>query len=92
MQTSTPTQKGTQIPYPTQTKPLLLATKSCPACRVTTQWLDKQGISYEKVYADENTAVVEKYHVRSVPVLVMLAPDGQEKTLMGFYEIRDYYS
>ena len=85
-------QENAHIPQPTPTTPLLLTTKTCPACRVTTQWLDKKGISYQKAYADENIRVAERYHIRSVPVMVTITPGGEEKMLFGFYEIRDHYS
>ena len=73
-------------------QPLLIVTKTCPACGITTRWLDKQGISYQKIYAEDTPEVATKYHVQSVPQLVVLTSDNQEKVLHGFYEIRDYYS
>ena len=82
-----------QTPTPSiATKPLLVVTKTCPACRVTTQWLEKKGVLYQKVYAEETPHITQKYGIKSVPVLVVQKPQGQDQVLMGFYEIRDYFS
>ena len=74
-----------------KSKALLIVTKTCPACRVTTQWLDKMGVDYEKIYADESPNLTEKYDVKSVPTLVVKTHE-QEQKLTGFYEIKAYFS
>ena len=77
---------------PTVDAPLLITTKTCPACRVTTAWLDKKGVAYTKVYADQDPEVAEQYGVKSVPVMVVILPDGEERQLSGFHEIRAHFS
>ncbi len=91
MKTSSATSQSTSMTA--DQKALLIVTQTCPACRVTTQWLDKMGIAYEKVYADQNAHVTEKYDVKSVPTLVVnVSHEGNERKLTGFHEIRAYFS
>ena len=57
-------------------KLLLFTTKTCPKCRMAKTFLEKAGIEYEAVLADENADLVNKYGVREAPTLVLLAEDG----------------
>lgn len=74
------------------THPLLITSKTCPACRVAAAWLDKKGVAYTKAYADENPAIAEKYAIKSIPAMVVRLPDGKERILLGFHEIRAHFS
>ena len=56
---------------------LLFATRTCPNCKMASMFLEKAGISYEKVYADENIELVERFGIRQAPTLVV-AEDGKE--------------
>ncbi len=56
---------------------LLFATKTCPNCKMAAMFLEKAGIAYEKVYADENVALVERFGIKQAPTLVV-AEDGRE--------------
>ena len=56
---------------------LLFATKTCPNCKMAAMFLEKAGIAYEKVYADENKELVEKFSIKQAPTLVV-AEDGRE--------------
>jgi len=56
---------------------LLFATKTCPNCKMAAMFLEKAGIAYEKVYADENLELVEKFGIKQAPTLVV-AEDGRE--------------
>ncbi|MBQ4136711.1 MAG: glutaredoxin family protein, partial [Clostridia bacterium] len=60
-------------------KILLFATKTCPNCKVAKSYLDKAGVPYTTVYADEDTATTEKYEVRQAPTLVLVQGDNAEK-------------
>ena len=57
-------------------KLLLFTTRTCPKCRMAKTFLDKAGIEYETVLADENADLVNLYGVREAPTLVVLAEDG----------------
>ena len=57
-------------------KLLLFTTKTCPKCRMAKTFLEKAGIEYETVLADENAELVNLYGVKEAPTLVILADDG----------------
>ena len=49
---------------------LLFTTKTCPNCRAAKQMLDKAGISYKVIDAEENSDLSIKYDVRQAPTIV----------------------
>ena len=51
-------------------KAILFATPTCPNCKAAATFLDKAGIPYEKLMANEHTDLVEKYGIRQAPTLV----------------------
>jgi len=57
-------------------KILLFATKTCPNCKMAKTFLDKAGIAYEVVLADENPDLCAAYGVKQAPTLV--AVRGEE--------------
>ena len=70
-------------------KVLLFATKTCPNCRMAESFLTKAGIAFEKVYADENAALVSEYGVKMAPTLIVQTADGTEK-ITNVSNIRKY--
>ena len=56
---------------------LLFATKTCPNCKMAAVFLEKAGIPYKKVFADENVDLVQKYGIKQAPTLVV-ADNGIE--------------
>ena len=60
---------------------ILFATKTCPNCKIAKTYLDKAGVPYSTVYADENIAETEKYGVRQAPTLVLNQGDTFEKVI-----------
>ncbi|MBE7035042.1 MAG: ribonucleoside triphosphate reductase [Ruminococcaceae bacterium] len=50
---------------------ILFATQTCPNCRIACGYLDKAGISYEKLMADEHADLVEQYDITQAPTLVV---------------------
>ncbi|MBQ2750710.1 MAG: glutaredoxin family protein, partial [Clostridia bacterium] len=58
---------------------LLFATRTCPNCKVAASKLDKAGIAYEKIYADENPEMAEAYGIRQAPTLVVPEVGGYVK-------------
>ncbi len=58
---------------------LLFATRTCPNCKVAASKLDKAGIAYEKVYADENPEMAEAYGIKQAPTLVVPEVGGYVK-------------
>ena len=58
---------------------LLFATRTCPNCKVACAAMDKAGIAYEKIYADEDPASAETYGIRQAPTLVVREGDTFER-------------
>ncbi len=52
-------------------KVMLFATATCPNCKMAEKFLDKAGIAFEKVYADQNPALAEQYGIHQAPTLVV---------------------
>ena len=48
----------------------LFTTKTCPNCRMVKSFLDKAGVQYQVIDAEENRPLVEKYGVRQAPTLI----------------------
>lgn len=57
-----------------QNLPLLFATATCPNCRMACHYLDKAGVIYKKILAEENAELVSAYGIKQAPTMVM--PDG----------------
>jgi ribonucleoside-triphosphate reductase len=58
---------------------LLFATRTCPNCKVACAALDKGGVGYTKIYADEDTEATAAYGIRQAPTLVIREGDTFEK-------------
>ena len=70
-------------------KLLLFATHTCPNCAQATQMLDEAGISYEKIYAEENRDLARKYGIMQAPTLV--SDDGSKVSkFRGVGEVRAF--
>ena len=59
------------------TEVLLFATKTCPNCKMAAVFLEKAGIPYKKILADENVDLVNKYGIKQAPTLIV-AENGIE--------------
>ena len=57
----------------------LFATATCPNCKMAAMFLDKAGVKYTKVLADENPEMTEKYGVRQAPTLIITVGDDFDK-------------
>ena len=53
----------------------LFATKTCPKCKMAKSFLEKAGIDYTVVYADENPELCKQYGISAAPTLVTVAGD-----------------
>lgn len=53
----------------------LFATKTCPNCKMSANMLDKAGIKYEKIYAEDNKDAVSKFGIIQAPTLVVVNGD-----------------
>ncbi len=55
-----------------QSERVLVATKTCPNCKMAAAMLDKAGLSYRKVYAEDEPETATAYGVVQAPTLVIL--------------------
>ncbi|MBO4573655.1 MAG: ribonucleoside triphosphate reductase [Clostridia bacterium] len=60
-------------------KLILCATKTCPKCMMVKMFLDRAGLSYEVVYAEENEKFFKENDIREAPTLVVISDSGTEK-------------
>ncbi len=68
---------------------ILFATTTCPNCKMAARFLDTAGISYEKVYADENKALAEEYGIQQAPTLIVIK-DGKAEKIVNLSNIRAF--
>ncbi len=69
---------------------LLFATKTCPNCKMAAMFLEKAGIAYEKVFADENIELVEKFGIKQAPTLVVCEEGREVVKAVNLSNIRKY--
>ena len=67
----------------------LFATPTCPNCKIAAAAMDKLGMVYEKVYANEHIDMAKEFGVRQAPTLVIVA-DGAIEKYAGLPEIKKY--
>ncbi len=67
---------------------MLFKTSTCPNCKMAEGMLDKEGVEYTEVYADnkDNAGLVKQFHVMSAPTLV-IQKDGDVEELIGVSDI-----
>ena len=70
-------------------KVTLFATASCPNCKMAARFLDEAGIEYEKVYAEENAELANRYGVRQAPTLIV-EQDGKVEKIVNVSNIRRF--
>jgi len=68
---------------------LLFATRTCPNCRQAEKILDRQGIEYKIVLAEENPELAREYDIHQAPTLIG-AGSGDAFRLEGLGAIRGY--
>ena len=58
---------------------ILFASATCPNCKMAAMFLDKAGIQYKKLLAEENADLANQYGVTQAPTLVVIDGDKAEK-------------
>ncbi len=58
---------------------ILFKTPTCPNCKAAAALLDKAGVAYTALNANENASLVNKYGVKQAPTLVVVDGDSFEK-------------
>jgi len=76
-------------PVAADAKITLISRVTCPNCKVAENLLNKAGVSYEKLIAEENLDLCRKLDVKGAPTLVI--SQGDSHTLCyGVPEIKKY--
>ncbi len=58
---------------------ILFASATCPNCKMAAMFLDKAGIEYKKLLAEDHPDLANKYGVTQAPTLVVIDGDKAEK-------------
>ena len=70
-------------------KIMLFTTKTCPNCRIAVSMLEKSGVDFVKVDAEENAEQTESFEVRQAPTLIVTNGGGFRK-YAGASEIKKF--
>ena len=70
-------------------KVLLFKTATCPNCKMAVHFLEKAGIEFEEVLADENPELVAEFGVKQAPTLVVIS-DGNAEVISNVSNIRAF--
>lgn len=68
----------------------LFATTTCPNCKIVSSILDKAGIAYDKIYADEQPELATQFGIKKAPTLVVVK-NGEAEKIYGVSDIKKYY-
>ncbi len=68
---------------------VLFATRTCPNCKMAKTFLDKAGVQYTVVYADEDPDKANAYGVKQAPTLVV-SEGGKAEVVVNVSNIRKY--
>ena len=66
-------------PVAAEPEVILFKTATCPNCRAAMQLLDKAGVAYRTLNADEEKELVAEYGVKQAPTLIVPNDEGFEK-------------
>ena len=67
----------------------LFATKTCPNCKMAESFLNKAGLPFEKIYAEDNETFAKEHGVKMAPTLVVFK-DGKIDKITNVSNIRKY--
>ena len=70
---------------------ILFARATCPNCRVAESFLDKAGVDYEKLIADDHLDLAKEYGVKGSPTLIVTDGERVER-YYGVPEIKKFLS
>ena len=68
---------------------ILFTTETCPNCKLAVQWLDKAGISYEKLFVSENPDLAKELELKQAPTLVVYK-NGEAVKYAGVAAVKKY--
>lgn len=79
----------TRIAPPAENSVVLFASKTCPNCKIAASLLEKAGVAFEKVIADEQPERAKAMEIKQAPTLVVNGKDGVQK-ITGVSDIKKY--
>ena len=68
---------------------MLFATTTCPNCKVAAALLDKAGVEFTKLIAEEHPDLVKEFAVKQAPTLTVIK-DGAYTNYKGVSDIKKY--
>jgi anaerobic ribonucleoside-triphosphate reductase len=75
---------------PVVSKPTLIATTTCPNCRIVKAMMAQIGYEYDLVYADKEPELARKLNIMSAPTLVLPLNDGTYRLIENASNIKGY--
>ena len=73
-------------------KILLFKTPTCPNCKAAGALLDRAGVVYTALNANEERELVAKFGVKQAPTLVLVDADGGFEKFRGVSDIKGWLS
>ena len=68
---------------------MLFTTSTCPNCKIACSLLDKAGVAYNKLLANENVELVNEFGIKQAPTLVVVE-NGVVSKFTGVSDIKKY--
>ena len=72
-----------------QDRVILFKTETCPNCKMAAHFLDKAGIAFEEVIADDNADLVAEFGIRQAPTLICIK-NGEVQKVANLSNIRAF--
>ena len=69
---------------------VLFATATCPNCKIAAALLEKAGVGFEKLLAEENAELANELGIKQAPTLVITTDEGEVTKYVGVGNIRKY--
>ena len=71
------------------TRTILFTTATCPNCKIAASLLDKSGVEFEKVLAEDNADLAKELGIKQAPTLVVADENGIAK-YQGVSDIKKF--
>ncbi|MBE6619393.1 MAG: ribonucleoside triphosphate reductase [Ruminococcaceae bacterium] len=68
---------------------ILFATHTCPNCKMAKVFLDKAGIDYEVIYADDNPEAAAEFDIHQAPTMIV-SKGGDTEVITNVSNIRKF--
>ena len=68
---------------------ILFASKTCPNCKAAAMLLDKAGVKYTKIYAEDEPQLAVQYGIKQAPTLLTVR-GGEAERYVNLSNIRKY--